>query len=147
MDRQESVLTALYMTVMYVVRLAFYVLLGLYVLIWRKDLFWNSFQDRFCALYSIIFAAFAKITAPTLNNQSYVRKYMECWEPLLKQMRKADVQRSRYPMGLIPFAGLMFAGFYCFYFMLQKKGISDMRDDMMISMLLYGYQYSKHYNI
>ena len=105
-------------------------LLGLYVLIWRKDLFGIRSKIVSVLFYSIIFAAFDKITAPRLNNQSYVRKYMGMLGTFVKTDAKKLMFSGQVSHGVILFAGLMFAGFLLlFIFMLQKKGISDMRDD------------------
>ena len=115
-------------------------LLGLYVLIWRKDLFGIRSKIVSVLFYSIIFAAFAKITAPRLNNQSYVRKYMGMLGTFVKTDAKKLMFSGQVSHGVILFAGLMFAGFLLLLFLCyRKKEYQTCVMILMISMLLYGY--------
>ena len=116
-------------------------MVALYVLIWKRDLFGIRAKMLSVAGCGLTLVLFSKITAPYLNNQSFVRKYMGMLCTFVKtHAGKLTFEGKHVSGGVILFGVVALLLFLLVLLLCQKKkGCQACTLILFVSVLLFGY--------
>ena len=116
-------------------------MVALYVLVWKRDLFGIKAKLLSVAGCGVTLVLFARITAPYLNNQSFVRKYMGMLVTFVKTNAKSVTFKGDHvSSGVILFGVVALILFLLILFLCQKKkGYQACALTLLVSVLLFGY--------
>lgn len=116
-------------------------MVALYVLIWKRDLFGIRAKMLSVAGCSLTLVLFSVITAPYLNNQSFVRKYMGMLCTFVKtHAGKLTFEGKHVSGGVILFGVVALLLFLLVLLLCQKKkGYQACVLTLLVSVMLFGY--------
>lgn len=115
-------------------------LMAVYVLIWRKDIFGIRSRIATIGIYGAVLAVFAVITAPWLNGQSFVRKYMGILCTFVKTGKGITFKGENVSQGILLLGIVIFAVFLLLMLLsLKKRAWQICTVVLTCSILLYGY--------
>lgn len=115
-------------------------LMAIYVLVWRKDIFGIRSRIASIGVYGAVLAVFAVITAPWLNNQSFVRKYMGILCTFLEQKSGLTINSPNASQGIVLLGVVIFVVFLVLMILSMRKKVWPICTIVLTcSVLLYGY--------